>query len=99
MKNHAEIYQTLLDGKTIINKSIHIKVFLENGIQNKDQDWSFKYPDDWEILEEPALYYRWKRINSEYHQVDISEWVREKDNFEPDGWTRIEPGKTFEEIA
>ena len=103
MRSQAEIYQALLDGKTIISNLTNTKIKLnDDGMLINEDEYviiaTFEFFDQWEILEEPVLYYRWKRINSEYHQVDISEWVREKDNFESDGWTRIKPGKTFKEI-
>ena len=52
-KNQKEIYQALLDGKTIFNisnKYIQIKL---NGNGNLNSAWSFVDPSDWNIYTPP----------------------------------------------
>ena len=46
MKNQKEIYQALLDGKTLIHRNTNNKVSI-----NKRIDFSFYTPQDWEIYD------------------------------------------------
>ncbi len=98
MKNQAEIYKALLDGKTIVSSLTNTKIKLnDDGMLINEDEYviiaTFEFFDQWRIDEEPALYYRWKRISG--NNVALSHWTLKP--FYED-WTRIEPGKTFEEI-
>ena len=60
MKNQKEIYEALLAGETLIMDKI-FKVKLENGeLYNPDTldgaEYSFCFPDRWQICKEPKWY-------------------------------------------
>lgn len=98
MKNQREIYKAILDGKTVRNVKGGQKVKMDK-FGKLSASFAFAFPNDWEIYEKPVLYYRWKKKTGEGCVEVTSNWYRFSKDFTAfDGWTRIEPGKTFEEI-
>lgn len=57
MKNHKEIYQALIDGKSLINAAGTIITLNESGIQESDDGENYKYsfdaPSTWQIVTPP----------------------------------------------
>ncbi len=107
MKNKREIYQALLDGKTLGKNDtiVHLNdIGLLEDEGGKEVLICFHAHTEWEIIDKPVFYYRWKRKYSDsqtswvkitsiyYPDNEHTKWIKEE------GWTRIEPGKTFEEI-
>ena len=101
MKSQAECWAAVINGKQLIDKRKDIVWLSEDGrarTEGKGPAWYFIDPDDWEIYEEPILYYRWKKITKN-GRVYMSAWYPEDKEPVETKWVRIEPGKTFEEIG
>jgi hypothetical protein len=97
----AQCWESIINGKTLIYKDGTKVKLSKDGRARKDGTgihfWDFHNFEDWKIYEEPIMYYRWKKKSM--NKVLISEsWYEGKPVKFKDGWTRIEPGKTFEEI-
>jgi hypothetical protein len=52
-KNQAEIYQALLDGKTIIHKDYKNNIRIAEDGNLNNGGWGFNKPSDWSIFIEP----------------------------------------------
>jgi len=68
MNSQREIYQALLDGKTLINKREGLSVKLEG---NSQIICTFGYPEDWSIYDET-----WKMKPADWYVLNTSEIMK-----------------------
>jgi hypothetical protein len=94
-----ECWKAINEGKKLISKNTGVIAKLsEDGRARTDGTgtvWQFNDPKVWKIYEEPILYYKWKKVNQ--GDVILSKWTTT--DLSKNGWVRIEPGKSFEEIT
>ena len=83
MKNQQEIYQALMDGKTVQHK-VYGKIYMVDGVQydaknNNTAAFGFEKPNQWHIYTEPTEY--------EVALYDVwtgSAWYRTTDYYKED---------------
>ncbi len=109
MRTQKEIWKALLEGKKLISRSGTIVQMTEDGFVRPDYSPKSVYvmetPSEWEIYEDPILYYKWKaemidRLSGKPYVKVSSVWYAEGTKPEiPGEWVRITPGKKFEDIG
>ena len=67
MKNQAECWKAILEGKTLVNERRTEEVILKDG-QAQGQNgiiWDFYIPESWSIKKEIKMYCRFKSVHGD----------------------------------